>query len=87
MLRLREEHRRLVQEKVPGVANGLALLDALYTNPVVSVKLAANLLGVSKAASNTIVARFCEAGILHQIGEGRRNRSFAYSEYLGIFDK
>lgn len=87
VLRLREEHRRLVQEKVAGVANGLALLDALYASPVVTVKLVANLLGVSKAAANTIVARFCEAGILRQIGEGSRNRSFTYSEYLGIFDK
>ncbi len=86
VLKLREEHRRLVQEKVSGVVNGLALLDALYTNPVVTVKLAANLLGVSKAAANTIVARFCQAGILRQIGEGSRNRSFSYSEYLEIFD-
>ena len=87
VLRLREEHRRLVQEKVPGMVNGLALLDALYASPVVTVKLAANLLGVSKAAANTIVARLCDVGILRQIGEGSRNRSFAYSEYLGIFDR
>ncbi|MHB9124563.1 MAG: Fic family protein [Armatimonadota bacterium] len=87
VLRLREEHRRLVQERVPGVVNGLALLDALYASPIVTVKLAANLLGVSKAAANTIVARFCEAGILQQIGEGSRNRSFSYSEYLSIFDR
>ncbi|HAH86249.1 MAG TPA: hypothetical protein DCL60_02645 [Armatimonadetes bacterium] len=68
------------------MANGLTLLDALYASPVVTVKLTANLLDVSKAAANTIVARFCEAGIIHQIGEGSRNRSFAYSEYLRIFD-
>jgi Fic family protein len=84
VLRLREQHRQLVQERVSGVVTGLALLDFLYATPVVTVKLVAKVLGVSKAAANTIVARLCEAGILSQIGEGSRNRTFAYSEYLKI---
>lgn len=86
VLKLREEHRRLVQERIPGVVNGLALLDTLYANPVVTVRLAASQVGISNQAANTLVARFCEVGILRQIGEASRNRSFAYSDYLDIFD-
>ena len=85
IIAMREEHRQIVRTKVRGVLNGLALLDRLYDRPMVTVKIAQQMLGISPVAANTLIANFERAGLLHQISTGARNRLFAYAPYLDIF--
>ncbi|MHB0913911.1 MAG: Fic family protein [Armatimonadota bacterium] len=85
IIALRDGHRELVQNSISGAANGLILLDRLYDNPIVSVKAAQELVGVSKVAANRLVSQFVREGLLHQISPGSRNRIFAYSSYLDLF--
>jgi len=59
------------------------LLRALPGAPVVTVNSAADLIGRSFVQTNQAVARLVEAGIVHQVTVGRRNRVF---EALDIID-
>ena len=67
-------------------ATGLTLVDQLFERPIINVRLAAELLGVSFTAANTVVARLVELGILTQMTGGRRNRLFRFDRYLALFD-
>jgi len=85
IIALRDRDRQMVQNSVPGALKGLALLDRLYELPMVSVKTAAQALGVSNPLANRLIAHFQEVGLLSQITPGRRNRVFAYAPYLDLF--
>lgn len=63
---------------------GIRLLRHLMMQPVVMVKDITQALGVSYSKANTLIATFEQAGILHQISQGRRNRKFAYQDYIAI---
>lgn len=82
---MREEHRQIVRDRIPGALNGLNLLDRLYDVPMVTVKRAQQMLGVSRVAANSLVGGFRDAGLLRQVGSGSRNRLFAYGPYLELF--
>lgn len=84
---LRDEHRQLIQASSAGVAKSLLMLDALYTNPVVTVKRVHALLGISEVYANKLVARFVDMGLLRQISPASRNRVFAYSDYLDLLSE
>ncbi len=85
VISLREQHQRLVGEKVRGPYTGLRLLDILYCQPIINVKTASEALGISVVAANTLVANFEKHGLLAKMGEAKRNRVFAYSAYLDLF--
>lgn len=85
IMAMREDHTQIVRAKVRGVLNGLALLDGLYDRPMVTVKTAQQMLGISPVSANKLIASFQQAGLLHQISTGARNRVFAYAPYLNIF--
>ena len=85
IIALRENNRRLVQERVRGPLSALNLLDRLYERPIITVRVAAATLGVSKVAANNLVAEFERVGLLQQMGDRRRNRVFAYAPYLDLF--
>lgn len=83
---MRESHRmRIVTELGRGAANGLGLLESLYQRPIFSVADAAELLGISPAAANTMTDRFVEMGLVREITGNRRNRRFRYDPYIEIF--
>ena len=82
---MREEHQQVVRDRVPGISNGLNLLDMLYARPIVTVKSARRMLGVSVASANKLVGHFQKVGLLDQISPGARNRVFAYAPYLDLF--
>lgn len=84
ILDLREEHRRLIQERVPGV-NGLRLLDLLFQRPLVHVNLVKDSLGIAFVTANKLVEQLESLGILEEITGRRRDRIFSYSPYVGLF--
>jgi Fic family protein len=85
IIAMREEHRQIVRTRVRGVRNSLALLDKLYDRPMVTVKMAQQMLGISQVFANKLIASFQQAGLLQQISTGTRNRLFAYAPYLDVF--
>jgi Fic family protein len=61
------------------------LLRALVGAPVITVNSAADLIGRSFVQTNQAVARLVEAGILHQVTVGRRNRAFEAPDIIDAF--
>jgi Fic family protein len=61
------------------------LLSALPGAPVLTVQATASLIGRSVQAANEAVARLERAGVLRQVGVGRRNRAFEVPELIAAF--
>ncbi len=60
------------------------LLDCLPSNPVVTVSKASELLGVTAPPTRKAIKLLESIGVLGEITGGRRNRAYAYQEYLQI---
>ncbi|MDR0959237.1 MAG: Fic family protein [Propionibacteriaceae bacterium] len=56
----------------------------LEAHPIVTIAKVAEDLGLSFSAANSAITRLRTAGIVEQVSEGRRNRVFAYREYLDL---
>jgi len=83
---LRESHRRLITENFGRVAaNGLKVLESLFSLPIVTVGKIADITGVSFTAANQLVNRFVEYGLLSEFTGQARNRRFRYNQYIGLF--
>jgi Fic family protein len=82
IIRLRETHRELVQERVG--LNGVRLIDLLFDRPLVNVNLVKERLGVSFGTANSLVGQFEGQGLLREITGGRRRRVFRYEPYLAL---
>jgi Fic family protein len=86
IVRLREEHREIVQKALRrGAAKGLVLLEMLYHRPIVSVKQAAAEVKLTFKAANDLIGQFVELGILAETSGRQRNRLFGYESYLALF--
>lgn len=83
---MREDHRRVLSAAGGGV-NDLALLDRLFTQPLVNAKWVSQAVGVTPATANSILARFERTGLLREITGQARNRVFRYDQYLRLFDQ
>jgi Fic family protein len=85
---LRERHRAtMVAALGRGAANGLKVLESLYSRPIVSVNDVVQLTGTSFTAANTLVSAFVRHGVLSEITGQARNRRFRYDEYVRIFSE
>ena len=61
------------------------LLHALVGAPVLTVGSAAAMIGRSFEQTNEAVRRLSEAGVLHQVNVGRRNRAFEAPDIIAAF--
>jgi Fic family protein len=61
------------------------LLKGLPGAPVITVKTAAQLTKRSSQAANEAVGRLVEAGVIHQVNVGRRNRAFEAPAVIAEF--
>ncbi len=86
ILRLREEHRHGIQERVAG-ANGLRLLDLLFERPFVHVNLVKDELGVSFATANELIDQLARLGVVVEITGRSRDRVFSYEPYVALFQE
>ncbi|MGZ4137865.1 MAG: helix-turn-helix domain-containing protein, partial [Actinomycetota bacterium] len=83
---LRDSNReRISQTLGRRTPNALALLDRLFTNPVVSARRVEAMLKVSQPTATGLVNDLAEMGILHEMTGKKRNRLFAFDEYLRQF--
>jgi Fic family protein len=86
ILALRERDRaRIVDDLGRRAGTGIRLLDFLFRQPIVSVKLVAQILSLSTPAANNLVADLERMGLLRETTGNKRNRVFEYSDYLNLF--
>ncbi|PID46474.1 MAG: hypothetical protein CSB47_03855 [Proteobacteria bacterium] len=58
----------------------------MFKEPIVSVEQVKTVCDVSYRTANELVSTLCEHGILTEITGQNRNRLFAFSAYLAIFE-
>ena len=66
---------------------GLNFLKELYAQPVLSVGQIAEALDISFMSASTLAKDFQKLGILTEITDSKRNRLFAFTEYIALFEK
>jgi len=85
IVRLREEHRRSVQERLGRRAgNGLSLLEHMYRHPMVSVNDVGRVTGLTFPSASALVAGLGELGLLKEQTGQKRYRLYSYQPYLDI---
>jgi Fic family protein len=86
IVRLRENHRRLVGRKT-GTSGGpsVTLLESLYWQPIVTVKHVSEKTKLAFPNANNLVNRFVQLGLLRGMTGRKRDRRFAYQQYLDLF--
>ncbi|MBX9877896.1 MAG: Fic family protein [Candidatus Obscuribacterales bacterium] len=85
ILELQEEHRRKIRSEISGATNGMVLLDFLFKNPIITVRMAEQHLNCAYVTAGKIIEKFVELGLLRETTGTRRNRIFRYEPYLQIF--
>lgn len=86
VLALREEHRRVIADRLGRAAgSGHRVLEKLFQQPIVSVGDVRETTGTSIQAANTLVSRLVDAGILREITGYARHRRFRYEPYIAMF--
>jgi Fic family protein len=83
---MRETHRRAL-EMSGGTLNDLAVLDRLFSQPLVNAAWVERSIGVSQPTANAVLSRFEASGVLREITGQRRNRVYRYDAYLRLFDQ
>lgn len=87
IVRLREDHRLLISEKLANhSAHAMPLLDYLFEHPLTTVNLVKDFLGCSYLAANNLIGNFVNLNLLRETTGGARNRRFRYDPYLKLFD-
>jgi Fic family protein len=82
---LREEHRSAINNEL-GSGAGLRLLDYLYEQPIISVRMVERHLKSSFVTANKLVEQFVKLEILKETTGGQRNRRYSYLPYLALFE-
>jgi Fic family protein len=82
ILKLREQHR----SQFADMPNATKLLDSLFQNPLISVRMAEEQLGCSYVTALSAIQQLEQAGLLREITGQRRNRLYRYEPYLTLFE-
>ncbi len=85
ILELREAHREIISQKVFSSNYGLRLLDFLFQQPIVTVRLVEKNLQCAYVTANKTIEQFVELGFLKEITGWQRNRLYRYQPYLTLF--
>lgn len=67
--------------------NAMIVFRYLEANPIIEIGKTAEALGITFGTASNAVERLSSAGILEQTTTGKRNRTFAYKDYLAILRK
>src|SRR3990172_6915229 len=86
IIRLRDQHRAQLQEA--GITlTGLRLLDLLFEQPILNVRLAKDRLRVSFPTADALIDRLRDMGLLEETTGWQRNRRYRYTPYLNLFEE
>lgn len=83
ILELRERHRDLLAQEVG--PQGSRLLDYLFEQPILSVRMAEDYLGCAYVTANKAIGRLEELGVLKEVTGQKRDRRYHYVPYLALF--
>ena len=95
ILELRENHRQRISEAIGenpsmfGVtrrSNLERVLEYLYQQPVVTIRMVEHRLGCVYATARKLVHELVQLGLLVETTGGRRNRRFLYRSYMELFE-
>lgn len=86
ILKIKEEHTKLINDNIRNPVNGLKLLEKLFENPVLTINRVANILTVSYPTANALVSDFCKLGILRYNPKVQRNKKFKYTQYIELLE-
>ncbi len=86
--RLRETDRSNLLLSGVGKAGkyDIALLDAMFRQPLVNSAWVQRELGVTSPTANKALERLCELNILRETTGAKRNRTYRYDAYLNLFE-
>jgi len=83
IIELRELHRQILS----GNALGIRLLEYLFEQPIVTVRMVEKRLECSFATANKLVGNLERLGLLKEVSPRKfRNRSYRYNPYLSLFE-
>ena len=85
-LKLRQEHRQTIATKLGGSAVGLQLLDVLFEQPIVNIRIVERRLRCVYVTASRLADQFVRLGLLKEITGFQRNRRFRYEPYLSLFE-
>ncbi|MEH2290054.1 Fic family protein [Nostoc sp.] len=85
ILNLREAHREIIGQKISSSNYGLRLLDCLFKQPIVTVRLVEDNLQCAYVTASKTIEQFVELGLLREITGWQRNRLYRYEPYLALF--
>jgi Fic family protein len=87
ILDLKEHHQKLLlTSKVPTLTKVL-LLDKLFHSPVITINEVQDEFKISHQSASKLVNSFEKIGILKEITGKKRDRKFAYADYLEILSE
>jgi Fic family protein len=86
ILQLRRTHQTLVRTKATNQANAISLLDYLFEQPIVNVRLAEEHLKCAFVTADKLLKQFAELGIVKETTGAQRNRRYEYGPYLVLFE-
>lgn len=84
---LYDKNVKLIEDMGRARVNTRALFEYLQSNPIIDIGKTSDALGLSFNTVSSAVKRLMDVGILFQIENASRNRTFAYEEYLNILRK
>lgn len=84
LIYLRENNEEMIKGMGRASKNAMQIFRYLEANPIIDIGQTAEALGLSYNTISSGVKRLLDAGILVQIENISRNRTFAYEDYLTI---
>ena len=87
IVRLHDKNYEAVKKTGRSAKTVTKVFDYLQSNPIIDIKKTSKELGLSFNAVSNAVNKLMELSILKQTENVRRNRVFAYEEYLEILRK
>jgi Fic family protein len=86
ILQLREQHRQATAELGASGGTAARLLDYLFEQPIVSVRMIEKKLGCAYVTAGKLVDQFMGLRLLKEITGQQRNRRYRYEPYLALFE-
>jgi Fic family protein len=83
---LREKDMLAVSSFGRSAERGMGLLHALYKSPMVRISDVEKITGLENPNALVLVRKFVQKGILKETTGRQRNRVFAYTAYISLFD-
>jgi Fic family protein len=86
ILQLREEYRQKISALGATSGSGARLLDYLFEQPIVSIRMVEKKLGCAYVTAGKLVDQLTKLGLLKEITGRQRNRRYRYEPYLALFE-